>query len=951
MAKEIRIKGAREHNLKNIDVTIPRDKVVVITGLSGSGKSSLAFDTIYAEGQRRYVESLSAYARQFLGLMEKPDVDFIEGLSPAISIDQKSASHNPRSTVGTVTEIYDHLRLLFAHIGIPHCPKCGKSVAKQSVDEIVEQIKKIKKLNRFMVLAPLVSAKKGEHRNILTDLKKDGYARVRINGKLMELSEPIDLDKKKKHTIEAVVDRLEAEMLSNEISANRLHASVTTALRLGNGNVVLALIDDQKPNKTTEYFYSENFACAKCDISLPEISPRSFSFNNPLGACPHCTGLGSRLEIDSKLIIPNPRLTIAEGGIRPWQNALDNGGWQAQILKSLAKEHKFSLNEPIGKIPKIKLEIVLYGTGGGELDVMYENSKGQTRHYVTNFEGVIPNLERRYKETDSDYIRNEINKYMILRTCPICGGKRLKPEYLAVTVGDKSILDIAEMSVVESNEFFEKLPLSPKEKLISKQILKEVRARLQFLVDVGLKYLTLDRTANTLSGGEAQRIRLATQIGSGLSGVIYILDEPSIGLHQKDNAKLIETLKHLRDLGNTIIVVEHDEETMRASDYVIDMGPGAGRHGGRVVAAGTVQEIIRHKNSLTGRYLKGKDSIEIPAKRREPNGKYLEIVRASENNLQNVSTKIPLGVFSCVTGVSGSGKSTLVNDILAKSLLNQIHGSRHTVGEHKTIKGVDNIDKVILIDQSPIGRTPRSNPGTYTGVFTDIRQIFTMTAEAKVRGYDQGKFSFNVKGGRCEACAGDGFNKIEMHFLPDVYVPCEVCRGQRYNKATLEIRYKGKNIADVLDMTVNEALTFFENIPTIKKKLITLQEVGLGYIKIGQPSNTLSGGEAQRIKLASELSRQSTSRTLYILDEPTTGLHFDDIKKLLKVLNTLVGRGNSVLVIEHNLDVIKTADWIIDLGPEGGKYGGEIIAEGTPEQVAKIKKSFTGAYLSRILKK
>ncbi len=936
MHENIVIRGAREHNLKNIDVTIPREKLVVITGLSGSGKSSLAFDTIYAEGQRRYVESLSSYARQFLGLMEKPDVDQIEGLSPAISIDQKSTTRNPRSTVGTVTEVYDYLRLLFARIGVPHCPICGQEIAKQTIPQIVEQILQMPKGTRFMILAPIINDKKGVHKYVFDGLKKAGYARVRLDGKIFDIDEEHSLDKNKKHTIEAVVDRL---IVETEI-AKRLTESVENALNLGEG--VMIFLNSEK---NEEQVFSQNFACSNCHISLPEISPRSFSFNSPHGACPICTGLGTKLEIDPLLVMPNQKFTLAEGAIRPWSRTTARMSWYTKLLEAVGDKYGFSVNQPVETLPEKAIDIVMYGTA----DESFTVHMG-TRTYEATYEGVIANLERRYHETDSDYVRKEIEKYMALRVCPKCKGKRLKPEVLAVTVAEKSIFDITTTPINETLDYFESIKLNERDTIVAKQILKEIKERLGFLINVGLNYLTLDRSANTLSGGEAQRIRLATQIGSSLMGVIYILDEPSIGLHQRDNYRLIETLKHLRELGNSVIVVEHDEDTMNEADWIIDVGPGAGEHGGNIIAEGTPEQIKNDPNSITGQYLSGKKVIAVPKKRRKGNGKELTIVGAAENNLKNVTVSIPLGKLVLVTGVSGSGKSSLINDILAKKLSQVFHHAQEPAGKHLEIMGLKYLDKVIDIDQSPIGRTPRSNPATYTGVFTDIRDLFAGTPEARIRGYKQGRFSFNVKGGRCEACRGEGILKIEMHFLPDVYVTCEECGGKRYNKEALEIHFKGKTIADVLDMTVAEAFEFFQNIPQIKRKLGTLVEVGLGYIRLGQPATTLSGGEAQRVKLASELARRATGKTLYILDEPTTGLHFDDVKRLMIVLDRLVETGNTVLVIEHNLEVIKCADWIIDLGPEGGNAGGEIVATGTPEQVAKSTRSYTGHYLAKILK-
>jgi excinuclease ABC subunit A len=933
---KIVIRGAREHNLKNIDVTIPRDKMVVVTGLSGSGKSSLVFDTIYAEGQRRYVESLSSYARQFLGLMEKPDVDQIEGLSPAISIDQKSSTRNPRSTVGTVTEVYDYLRLLFARVGHPHCPLCGREISRQTNDQIVEQIMHLPEKTKLMILAPIIKSKKGVHRYAFDGLKKAGYQRVRVDGTIYDIDDEITLDKNKKHDIDAVIDRI---MVTKE-NQKRLSESVEQALNLGEGLIMVINVD-----KKEEQIFSQNFACPDCGINLPEISPRSFSFNSPYGACPACTGLGTKLEIDPELVVPNQGLTIAEGAIRPWARTTAKMGWYTQILVEVGKKYGFSSDIPYSELPKKAREIVMYGTG----EETFQVPMGY-RNYETTYEGVVANLERRYRETDSDYVRKEIEKYMTERKCHVCNGTRLKPEIAAVTVSKTTIVEIVNMPIDKCKEFFDKIDLSEKEAKIARQIIKEIKERLGFLLNVGLAYLTLDRTASTLSGGEAQRIRLATQIGSSLMGVLYILDEPSIGLHQRDNAKLINTLKKLRDLGNTVIVVEHDAETMEEADWLIDVGPGAGEHGGHIIAEGTPEQVMKNKKSLTGQYLSGQKEVDCPLKRRQGTGEHIEIVGAEENNLKNVNVKIPLGKMVIVTGVSGSGKSSLINDTLAKKLSNVYHRAQNTPGKHKEITGLKNLDKVIDIDQSPIGRTPRSNPATYTGVFTDIRELFAATPEAKMRGYKAGRFSFNVKGGRCEACHGEGILKIEMHFLPDVYVTCEDCKGKRYNKEALEIHYKGKTISDVLEMTVEEAHEFFANIPSIKIKLQTLLEVGLGYVRLGQPATTLSGGEAQRVKLASELSRTATGKTLYILDEPTTGLHFDDVNRLMTVLNKLVDMGNTVLIIEHNLDVIKCADWVIDLGPEGGNMGGEVVAEGTPEQVAKSDVSYTAKYLKKVLK-
>jgi excinuclease ABC subunit A len=938
------IRGAREHNLKNINLEIPRDKLVVITGLSGSGKSSLAFDTIYAEGQRRYVESLSAYARQFLGQMEKPDVEQIEGLSPAISIDQKGVSHNPRSTVGTVTEIYDHLRLLFARVGQPHCPKCGRPIQQQSVEQIVDAVESLPDGSRLMILAPLIKERKGEHRKVLDDVRKAGFVRVRVNGEVLDVNEDVRLDRYKQHTIEAVVDRLVIKRDNGD--HNRIADSVETALKLGEGVVLIAQQGKE------DLMFSEHFACPFDNISLGEIEPRTFSFNTPHGACPACMGLGTQMELDPDLIIPDKDLSLAEGAIRA--NGIDSGNDESyfgKLIEAVARKYGFSMDTPIRELRRDQLDKLLYGTGEDVIRVRYQNQFGRMREYDTTFEGVIPNQMRRYKETDSEYIRQEIESFMTSRPCPVCKGQRLKPEALAVTIADKNIVQVTEFSVKEALNWVNSLPdiLSEKQKTIAYQILKEIRARLGFLVNVGLDYLTLNRSASSLSGGEAQRIRLATQIGSQLMGVLYILDEPSIGLHPRDNKRLIETLLRLRDLGNTVLVVEHDEETMRAADFIVDLGPGAGEHGGQVVCAGSLQDIMRCPASITGAFLSGKRKVAVPPQRRIGNGKWLIVKGAEENNLKKVDVKIPLGKFVCVTGVSGSGKSSLVVDILYRRLAQIFWDAKDKPGKHDAVVGADNLDKVIDIDQSPIGRTPRSNPATYVGLFTDIRDLFATTNEAKMRGYKPGRFSFNVKGGRCEACQGDGIIKIEMQFLPDVYVPCEVCHGKRYNREALEILYKGKNIADVLDMTVEEALDFFENIPKIKAKLETLRDVGLGYVHLGQPATTLSGGEAQRVKLSKELSRRATGRTLYILDEPTVGLHVADVEKLLEVLNRLADAGNTVVVIEHNLDVIKTADWIIDMGPEGGDNGGRVIAEGTPEQVAQMPQSYTGQFLKQIL--
>ncbi len=939
---KIRIEGAREHNLKNISIDIPRDKLVVITGLSGSGKSSLAFDTIYAEGQRRYVESLSSYARQFLGIMQKPDVDYIEGLSPAISIDQKSASRNPRSTVGTITEIYDYLRLLYARVGIPHCPNCGKPVKRQSIVEITNNVlNKTHTTRRIAVVSPMVSDKKGEHKQIFQKVAKSGYSRVRLDGTIMDFdeAESLELDKQKKHSIDIVVDRLiiEQEKIDEE-NKKRLYDSIEKAAEISGGKVIIYDYE-----KDTDEFYSENFACAECGISIPDISPRMFSFNTPHGACPHCQGLGSVREIDPKLVVPNYKLSILEGAIRPWVRNTSHSSWYFSILEAVAEKYDINMNIPVKDLKKEDLRIILYGT---------DEEVYTVRGHRVKYEGVIPNMNRRYKETESDYVRREIEKYMVTKTCSVCHGGRLRPESLGVKINSKNIVEISSLTIDKFLDFFNTVStkLSDSEKEIAKQIIKEITERSKFLIDVGLSYLTIDRNAATLAGGEAQRIRLATQIGSGLMGVLYILDEPSIGLHQRDNGRLLKTLKHLRDIGNSVIIVEHDEETMREADYLIDIGPGAGEHGGRVVCQGTPQEVMKSDCSVTADYLSGKEKIKIPKIRRIGSGNYLEVIGATEHNLKEIDVKIPLNVFTCVTGVSGSGKSTLVNDILSKSLSHLYHRAEALPGAHKEIKGTDNLNKIICIDQSPIGKSPRSNPATYTGTFSLIRELFAATSDARMRGYKAGRFSFNVKGGRCEKCRGDGVIKIEMHFLPDVYITCEECKGKRYNQEALEIKYKGKTISDVLDMTVEEASKFFKNIPSIFNKLNVLNEVGLGYIRLGQPATTLSGGEAQRIKLASELSRRGTGSTLYVLDEPTTGLHFEDVKKLLKVLNSLVDKGNSMLVIEHNLDVIKSADHIIDIGPEGGDKGGELVASGTPEDVAKVAKSYTGQYLKKLLK-
>lgn len=937
---QIVIKGARAHNLKNIDVTIPRDRFVVLTGLSGSGKSSLAFDTIYAEGQRRYVESLSAYARQFLGQMDKPDVDSIEGLSPAISIDQKTTSRNPRSTVGTVTEIYDYLRLLYARIGRPHCPVHGIEITSQTVEQMVDRIMDYPERTRLQILAPLVSGRKGEHAKLLEDMHKQGYVRVRVNGEVMELSEKIELDKNRKHNIEIVVDRI----VVKPDSASRLADSLETALKLADGKVIVDIIDQE------ELLFSQNLACPECGFSIEELAPRMFSFNSPFGACPECDGLGSQMIVDPDLLVPNPELTIEDGAFEAWAGSTSN--YYPQFLASVCKHYGIRRDVPVKDLPAEQIKTILYGTNGEKIRFKYENDFGVVKEAFVPFEGIIRNLERRYRDTYSDAMREHIETYMSTKSCPKCKGHRLKPESLAVTVGSSNIAYVTGLSIGEALEWFDGLKLTEKEETIAHLILKEIKSRLGFLVNVGLDYLTLHRAAGTLSGGEAQRIRLATQIGSSLMGVLYILDEPSIGLHQRDNDRLIQALEHMRDLGNTLIVVEHDEDTMLAADYIIDIGPGAGIHGGQIVAQGTPQEIMENEHSLTGQYLSGRKFIPVPLERRKPNGKWLEVKGAKENNLKNVNMKVPLGTFTCITGVSGSGKSTLINEILYKSLARELNKAKKLrPGAHKAILGMEHIDKVIDIDQSPIGRTPRSNPATYTGVFDDIRDVFAATTEAKIRGYKKGRFSFNIKGGRCEACKGDGIIKIEMHFLPDVYVPCEVCKGKRYNRETLEVRYKGKNISDILDMTIEDSCEFFRNIPRIHRKLQTLLDVGLGYMKVGQPATTLSGGEAQRVKLAAELYRRSTGKTIYILDEPTTGLHIDDIDRLLIVLHRLVENGDSVLVIEHNLDVIKTADYLIDLGPEGGSRGGTIIATGTPEDVVRVPESYTGRYLGPILER
>ncbi|MGM9521287.1 MAG: excinuclease ABC subunit UvrA [Oscillospiraceae bacterium] len=941
MRDSIFVRGARENNLKNIDIELPRNKLVVLTGLSGSGKSSLAFDTIYAEGQRRYVESLSSYARQFLGQKEKPDVDSIEGLSPAISIDQKTTNNNPRSTVGTVTEIYDYLRLLYANIGIPHCPKCGREIRQQTVDQMVDQVAAMPEGTRIQILAPVIRGRKGEHLKVFEDAKKSGYVRARVDGTVYDLSEEIKLEKNKKHKIEIVIDRL----VVKEGMGRRLTDSIETALALSGGIVMVNL-----PQEERDVMFSQNYACEECGISIEELSPRAFSFNAPLGACPECSGIGTQLRVDPEIIMPNLSLSIADGGIQAsgWGN-IKNDSIALMYFKALAKKYKFKLTTPLKDLPEGVMDILLYGTKGEELSVEYETGKGRGT-MSRPFEGIVANLERRYKETQSIFMRWELEQYMSEHECPGCHGARLRPEVLAVTVGGKNISQFCDMSVTQALTFLDELDLTEKEHFIADTIIKEIRSRLGFLKSVGLQYLTMSRSAGSLSGGESQRIRLASQIGSSLMGVLYILDEPSIGLHQRDNAKLIKTLERLRDLGNTLIVVEHDEDTMLASDYIVDIGPGAGIHGGEVVFAGTPGEILKSESSITGQYLSGRKFIPVPRERRKGNGNFLSVRGAAENNLKNVDVDFPLGVMTCVTGVSGSGKSSLVTEVLYKTLSAELNRARVRPGKHESITGLEHLDKVINIDQSPIGRTPRSNPATYTGVFSDIRALFASTPDAKTRGYGAGRFSFNVKGGRCEACSGDGLIKIEMHFLPDIYVPCEVCKGKRYNRETLEVCYKGKNISEVLDMTVDEALEFFENLPKIKQKLQTLQDVGLGYIKLGQPSTTLSGGEAQRVKLATELSRKSTGSTFYVLDEPTTGLHTDDVRKLVDVLNRLTDAGNTVVVIEHNLDVIKVADWIVDLGPEGGDEGGEIVFTGTPEECAACAESRTGEVLNTYFK-
>jgi len=930
------VRGAREHNLAGIDVEIPRDRLVVLTGISGSGKSSLAFDTIYAEGQRKYVESLSAYARQFLGLMEKPDVDHIEGLSPAVSIDQKGAPRNPRSTVGTVTEVYDYLRLLYARVGDPHCPKCGRSIDRQVPEQMVDRVLAMPEGTRILILGPIVRGRKGEYRQLFQDLRRQGFVRVRVDGALYELGEEIPLDKNRKHTVEVVVDRL---VVHPDIRS-RLADSIETALKLGQGIVGISIVDGE------ELVLSRNFACPDCGISLPEIEPRLFSFNAPYGACPACTGLGYKQEIDPDLVL-DQNLSLFDGAVVPW--AASTSEYYQEVLKSLADHFRVDMRTPVRRLPKEFVRALLRGTDE-DVRLRYHNRWGELRNYTAVFEGLIPQLERRYKESDSEYVKEEIEQYMSSAPCPVCHGTRLKKEVLSITIGGRSIAEACALTVRGALQFFSDLTLGERQRLIAQQVLKEITARLRFLVDVGLDYLTLDRTANTLSGGEAQRIRLATQIGSGLMGVLYVLDEPSVGLHQRDNRRLINTLIRLRDLGNTIIVVEHDEETIRAADWIVDIGPGAGAHGGRVVASGPLATILRTAGSVTGQYLTGARRIPIPARRRAGTGGALVIRGAREHNLRGIDVRLPLGQFVCVTGVSGSGKSTLIDDILYRALAHRLHGARGRAGAHDRIEGLDLVDKVINIDQSPIGRTPRSNPATYTKTFDLIRELFATTPDARVRGYKQGRFSFNVRGGRCDACEGDGIVRIEMHFLPDVYVPCEVCKGRRYNRETLEVKYKGRSIADVLNMTVDEAIVFFDAIPRIRRKLRTLADVGLGYVKLGQPATTLSGGEAQRVKLSTELSRRDTGQTVYILDEPTVGLHFADVQRLLEVLHRLVDAGNTVVVIEHNLDVIKTADWIVDLGPEGGEFGGTVVAEGTPEDVSQVPASYTGQYLRPVLR-
>jgi len=938
MEDKIIIKGAKEHNLKNVDLELPRNKFIVFTGLSGSGKSSLAFDTIYAEGQRRYVESLSAYARQFLGQMEKPNVEYIEGLSPAISIDQKTTSKNPRSTVGTVTEIYDYLRLLFARVGEVHCPTCGKKISQMTIQEIVDKMMDFPERTKMQILSPVVRGQKGTHKKLLENIKKEGFVRVRVNGENYEVTDDIELNKNQKHNIEVVVDRV---VIKDGIEG-RLADSIEMAVKLSDGLVIAQIIDGE------EILFSTKFACPEHGIGIEELSPRMFSFNAPFGACEVCNGLGESKEVDPDLVVPNPELSIKQGAIAAWGSSSGNDDtYYSKMIQSLAKHYNVSLETPFKELPEEFVQELLYGKDNVLVDFIYESKFGGKREYRAYFEGVVVNLDRRYRETNSDYSRDKIEEFMGEIPCPKCKGERLKKEVLSVLVDDKNIMEVTDFSIKELIDFIENIDLTEKQKFIAHEILKEIKGRAEFLRDVGLDYLNLSRKAGTLSGGEAQRIRLATQIGSALVGVLYVLDEPSIGLHQRDNDRLIHTLRHLTDIGNTLIVVEHDEDTMREADYVVDIGPGAGVHGGEIVAQGTLEEILENPNSMTGLYLSGKRKIEVPEETREGNGKFIEIVKANENNLKNINVKFPLGKFTCITGVSGSGKSTLINDILYKGVASQVNKLRQRPGKHKAIKGIENIDKVINIDQSPIGRTPRSNPATYTGVFDMIRDLFSETNEAKARGYKKGRFSFNVKGGRCEACKGDGIIKIEMHFLPDVYVPCEVCKGERYNRETLQVKYKDKSIADVLDMNVEEALNFFENIPNIKRKLETLMDVGLSYIKLGQPSTQLSGGEAQRIKLATELSKRPTGKTLYILDEPTTGLHMADVDKLIQVLQRLADTGNTIVVIEHNLDVIKTCDYIIDLGPEGGNKGGQIVATGTPREVSKVEGSYTGQFLKK----
>lgn len=938
MKDKLIVRGARQNNLKNIDLTLPRDAFIVVTGLSGSGKSSLAFDTIYAEGQRRYVESLSAYARQFLGQMDKPDVDYIEGLSPAISIDQKTTSRNPRSTVGTVTEIYDYLRLLFARVGRAFCPKCGKPISQQTIEQMVDAVLAFPEGTKILVIAPVLEGKKGEHKQLLDRLRKEGFVRVRVDGDVRTLDEDIVLQKTKKHTIEIVIDRL----VVKEGITSRLSDSMETAAKWGDG-----LVTVQEVNGPAHLF-SQHFACPDCHISLPPIEPRMFSFNSPYGACPACAGLGSTMEVDEDRVVPDPNVRFIDGAVLPLSS--NPNAWFMRQLEGLLKAHGYSLESTFGELPKDLQHDILYGTSE-KVSFDYENMRGEVKTFHTEYEGILPMVKRRHSEASTDSMREEFEKFMSIKPCTTCHGARLRPEVLAIRVGDKNINEVTQLTIAEAKAFFENLTLTDRERFIGQQVLKEIQARLGFLNNVGLDYLTMSRSAGTLSGGEAQRIRLATQIGSGLVGVLYILDEPSIGLHQRDNNRLIATLKGFRDLGNTLLVVEHDEDTMLASDYLVDIGPGAGENGGQVVAQGTVQEVMQVPNSITGQYLSGKKYIPLPDKRRKPKNGWLEIRGAAENNLKNINVKFPIGLFTVVTGVSGSGKSTLVNEILYKALANKLYHAYHKVGKYRTIKGIENIDKIIDIDQSPIGRTPRSNPATYTGVFDSIRELYSQVPEAKMRGYKAGRFSFNIKGGRCEACRGDGIIKIEMHFLPDVYVPCEVCKGARYNRETLEVKYKGKSIADVLDMVVDEAVEFFKAIPKIHRKLVTLQEVGLGYIRLGQPATTLSGGEAQRVKLATELARRSTGKTLYILDEPTTGLHSEDIRKLLEVLQKLVDGGDSVVVIEHNLDVIKTADYLIDLGPEGGSRGGTIVATGTPEAICQVEESYTGKFLGPVIDK